>query len=202
MRRCGGYPSRPATTWMSSLPRLSATRIALRPAWRRTTNSATHPARRLDAARPGRPLRPRARRPRPPHLGRRHPRPLRPRDGHTPLHAAVAGNPAALVTLPLAQGPDADFRKSIGWSSLHLAADTSAEDAVALLLAHGADPHEANGPDRTPLAMALRRGHDTVAALIREADPSQASVRPDCGPSGAASLVAPASLLRFPTTRP
>ncbi len=122
--------------------------------------------------------------------------------GNTPLHAAVAGNPAALATLPLAHGPDADVRKSIGWSSLHLAADTSAEDAVALLLAHGANPRAANGPDRTPLAMALRRGHDTVAALIREADPPQASVRPDRGPSGAAPLVAPASLLRFPTTRP
>jgi len=86
---------------------------------------------------------------------------------NTPLHAACAGGRTELVALLLAHHADPDAREHGGYTALHLAVDHDDLAMVTLLLDAGAflGPHDEDGV--TPLAMATRDQHDTVAELLR-----------------------------------
>jgi ankyrin repeat protein len=94
---------------------------------------------------------------------------------------SVPGAPARpdmheILTLLLAHGADVEQRGINDYTSLHVAAGQGDQDAVEMLLLHGADPNAVTRIDdcETPLEVAERAGHQAVAARLREV-----TVRPD-----------------------
>ncbi|MDQ2732297.1 MAG: ankyrin repeat domain-containing protein, partial [Armatimonadota bacterium] len=98
--------------------------------------------------------------------------------GYTPLHIAASARNIPLMTLLLAHGAAVNARDSVGESPLDSAVtglqEDSRKDAVALLLAHGADPNnQSRDPTnrfrgrRSPLYFAVLCGDlDTTALLL------------------------------------
>lgn len=86
--------------------------------------------------------------------------------GRTPLiHAALAGNSAAVEVL-LAAGAEADAAETRrGTTALHLAAFRNRLDVIDALLAHGAGVDAADDNGETALFWAIGRGH--AAAITR-----------------------------------
>jgi uncharacterized protein len=85
----------------------------------------------------------------------------------TPLHSAAAGGSAEIVHALLDAGADANARQQGGFTALHAAAHNGDAVMVRDLLAHGADPREMTEEGRTPLSFAEEKGHDEIAALLR-----------------------------------
>jgi uncharacterized protein len=77
----------------------------------------------------------------------------------------------ALVELLLRAGADVRQRGVNDYTPLHYAAAREEVEIVALLLAHGADPHARTNVDdyATPLEEALRLGASNAARLLRQA---------------------------------
>lgn len=87
-------------------------------------------------------------------------------------YPVLGGGLLELAELLLARGAEVERQHYLGTTALHFAAAAGQLEMAALLLEHGADPgrvgrkHDAAG--RTPLALARERGHDEVAALLRD----------------------------------
>jgi peptidoglycan/LPS O-acetylase OafA/YrhL len=71
----------------------------------------------------------------------------------TMLSWAACSNHAAVVTAVLDAGADVNRRGGLGDTTLHEAVAFGRDEAVAVLLARGADPRLANRSGRTPVAM-------------------------------------------------
>jgi uncharacterized protein len=90
-----------------------------------------------------------------------------------PLHAALAhGN--AQVSYPIAEallraGAAVNGTQENGWTPLQEAAHHGFAALVALLLAHGADPTQANVDGVTALGLAEAGNHTEAAGLLRQA---------------------------------
>lgn len=83
------------------------------------------------------------------------------------LHAAVAKDNEELVRLFLKNGANPDLSQTQGVTPLHSAAHRGNLEIVRLLLSHGADAalKMDNGDDAYTIAM--RDGHEAVAALLK-----------------------------------
>jgi len=77
-------------------------------------------------------------------------------EGWTPLHFAAQSNSAELIRLLLQAGAVIDPRDSFGNTPLFKAVFNSRGDGnvIALLRAHGADPHASNARGISPLKLA------------------------------------------------
>jgi ankyrin repeat protein len=85
---------------------------------------------------------------------------------NTPLHAALAGQHAAIALLLVEHGAPVDARDAGGHTPLHIAAENGSAEAVKALLDRGADPHAVDGEEKTPLSRAAARHHHAVIDLI------------------------------------
>lgn len=86
----------------------------------------------------------------------------------TLLHHMAAQGEFAKARLLVDHGADIDaIDDEYRSTPLGLAARRGQRDVVAWLLERGADPTLAGAPWATPLAWAEKRGHDTVAQLLR-----------------------------------
>ena len=86
----------------------------------------------------------------------------------TPLQSAVAGRRLEIARFLLERGADAKARQEEGSTALHAAAFDGNADLVRLLLDHGADPMARQTADgKTPLDLAVERGHADVAEILR-----------------------------------
>jgi uncharacterized protein len=92
----------------------------------------------------------------------------------TPLRLAAESPDAEtadeLVDLMLGNGADANAAQGDGISPLHAAASAGRIESVRLLIASGAVVEARTPADETALALAERRGHAEVVALLRQAD--------------------------------
>jgi ankyrin repeat protein len=75
---------------------------------------------------------------------------------------------AFLVRARLADDPSLVNVMEGSTSPLHEAAANDRAEVVRLLLAHGADPSLVRGDGKTPLELALERGHADVAGMLRK----------------------------------
>jgi ankyrin repeat protein len=93
--------------------------------------------------------------------------------GNTPLQVGLLTRQGEVARVLLAHGANVGFAQTEGVTALHEAAFSGDVDTVRMLLDAGADPNAKTGKlddgreGVTPLAMALRRKHDDVAALLR-----------------------------------
>lgn len=85
-----------------------------------------------------------------------------------PLHAAVANNQVALVSLLLENGADINAKQSEGWTSLHEVALLGNIEIVSLLLEKGADAGFAKDDGKTSLYIAQEKGHEEVIEMIEK----------------------------------
>ncbi|CAM4089815.1 ankyrin repeat domain-containing protein [Bacillus manliponensis] len=85
-----------------------------------------------------------------------------------PLHAAVANNQAALVSLLLENGADINAKQSGGWTSLHEAALLGNAQIVSLLLEKGADTNVTKDDGKTALHIAKEKGYEEVIQMIEK----------------------------------
>jgi hypothetical protein len=72
----------------------------------------------------------------------------------------------------LAKGADPKARDRQGGPALHWAAGSGRAETVRLLIEHGADVTARDHNDMTALQVAVKRGHEAVAALLRGTDTS------------------------------
>ena len=85
-----------------------------------------------------------------------------------PIHAAAAnGNLNILKTL-LAKGADVNARQQGGFTPLHTAADSNSPEMARLFLEYGADRDAVRDNGQTALDLALGKGHEAVAAVLRQ----------------------------------
>ena len=95
--------------------------------------------------------------------------------GITALHLAAGNGHTDTVTVLIQAGADPNATASneeIGEiTALHLAAEADHPDTVTVLLQAGADRHARDGKARTPLNIAVARGHTgTIRALLEGTD--------------------------------
>ena len=98
-------------------------------------------------------------------------------NANTPLHAALAGNPAGgaspgsnqmlIAGLLIGAGADVNAGDRAGWRPLHLAAANDNLHAMKALVAQGADVHLQNGDGRTALSLAQEKNHREASAFLR-----------------------------------
>ncbi|GIP41139.1 hypothetical protein J31TS4_44190 [Paenibacillus sp. J31TS4] len=88
---------------------------------------------------------------------------------NTALHAAIAGERELdVIRLLLRRGADPRIADSNGHTPLHTAAfHDDNEDIVRLLLEQGAEVNARGGGGETALALAVQRGNDSVAEMLR-----------------------------------
>jgi uncharacterized protein len=86
----------------------------------------------------------------------------------TPLHSAAAAPSTEIVALLLDAGADANARQAGGFLPLQAAAQIGDVEMARALLDHGAAPGAASDDGRTAAAIAAEKGHDDVAALLRQ----------------------------------
>ena len=91
----------------------------------------------------------------------------------TPLRAAARANAASAIELLARSGVDIDDKGPSGLNPLILAVERGAVDAVRTLLELGADVNGAPNIDpvfaSTPLELAIARGLDEIASILRAA---------------------------------
>ena len=93
----------------------------------------------------------------------------------TPLHDAARDGDIDKIQILLSSGADPNATASNeeigGITALHLAAEADHPDTVTVLLQAGADRHARDGKARTPLNIAVARGHTgTIRALLEGTD--------------------------------
>ena len=84
---------------------------------------------------------------------------------NTALHAALAGQRAAVVKLLVEAGADVNAKQHGGWTPLHSAAANGDRAVIDLLLASGATPVP-NDAGTTAAALARERGHPDIADYL------------------------------------
>ncbi len=87
--------------------------------------------------------------------------------GYNALTGAVTGGHAAVVQWLLERGANPNYRYSGNYSPLLTAAANGRLDIAKLLLAHGADLHDATSDGKSALDLARERNHPEVAALFQ-----------------------------------
>ena len=87
--------------------------------------------------------------------------------GCTALSLAVAGGRVDVVELLIGCGADPEARDGAGWTPLHQAADAGDLPVVKALLRAGVAVNPRVG-SHTPLGLAVRRGHGSVQALLKQ----------------------------------
>jgi len=87
---------------------------------------------------------------------------------NTPLHAAVAGGQVESGKFLVNQGANLNARYAGGTRVLHEAAFTGRGEVVRVLMELGADKSITNEDGKTPAEVAELRGHETIAALLRD----------------------------------
>ncbi len=85
-----------------------------------------------------------------------------------PLHAALAGRRTAVARLLIAHGSDVNAPDSYGLTALHHLAYSDDTELAEPLLTAGASLNARDKAGRTPLALALEKGHAALAAILRE----------------------------------
>lgn len=86
---------------------------------------------------------------------------------NTAVHAALAGGHGAVARLLVERGADCNAADSHGWTPLHHAAHAGDAETVRFLLRHGADRDARKEGGQTALEVAVERGHDAVADILR-----------------------------------
>ncbi len=90
-------------------------------------------------------------------------------DGRRPLHALMRGNDADAARVLLQYPVEKDATDRFGASALFYALEQTSPDALALLLAAGADPNARNMKDaRTPLIEAVQQNNAPAVRLLLE----------------------------------
>ncbi len=96
------------------------------------------------------------------------------RDGklnNTALHAAIAGNHEHIVNLLLSHGADVsstcEGSLRLGFSPLHVAAYFGRVSIAEVLLVRGADKHAENSDGDTPASIAVSKGNQALAELLK-----------------------------------
>jgi len=85
----------------------------------------------------------------------------------TALHRAVIGGHTDVVKLLLTKGADVDARVGTsGPTLLHHPVENGHLEIAELLLAHGADANAKDAQGRTPLDLAMERGHRGIIRLL------------------------------------
>lgn len=89
--------------------------------------------------------------------------------GFTPLHAAAVQGHAAATLWLLQHGADITKCKEDGWKDtiLHYAAGSGSLGCAQVLVAHGADPSQANALGNLPADIATRASHGKLARYLR-----------------------------------
>jgi ankyrin repeat protein len=91
------------------------------------------------------------------------------KQGWTPLHVAVMQSNQEMVDLLIKEGAAVNAINNDGMTPLHYAAGTGDEAMVRLLIHHGADVR-LKFKRETPTQRALRKKHECVALLLRQAE--------------------------------
>ncbi|MFN0123711.1 MAG: ankyrin repeat domain-containing protein [Blastocatellia bacterium] len=93
----------------------------------------------------------------------------------TPLHSAAAARQPAIARLLIAHGAKVNAGQAEnGFTPLHEAAANGDLEFAGLLLEHGAQINAKMTDGKTPLALALTRGRQEMAAFLRERGAVQA----------------------------
>jgi ankyrin repeat protein len=90
--------------------------------------------------------------------------------GYTALHCAARYGQAEMISWLLSHGAEADAQITrFRVTPLHMAALRGPAESVSALIAAGADVNARTRDGETPLENALFKGHQEIAALLREA---------------------------------
>jgi ankyrin repeat protein len=90
-------------------------------------------------------------------------------EANQPLHAALAGGAQlGVVQALIASGADVGALGGAKYTPLHAAASRGNVEAVALLMARGADPHAQMDDGRRPADLALEHGFPELAQRLRD----------------------------------
>lgn len=84
-----------------------------------------------------------------------------------PIHAAAANGNLNILKALLAKGANVNARQQGGFTPLHTAADSNSPEMARLFLEHGADRAAMRDNGQTALDLALEKGHEAVAAVLR-----------------------------------
>ncbi|MCB9419869.1 MAG: ankyrin repeat domain-containing protein [Ardenticatenaceae bacterium] len=84
-----------------------------------------------------------------------------------PIHAAAANGNLNILKALLAKGADVNARQQGGFTPLHTTADSNSPEMARLFLEHGADRDAVRDNGQTALDLALEKGHEAVAAVLR-----------------------------------
>ena len=90
-------------------------------------------------------------------------------NGDTPLHFAVREGNEAVVRMLLEAGADVESKAIFGWTPLYRAVDMDSLPLVRMLLDFRADPNISIPRRGSCLELAIKRGHEDIAQLLREA---------------------------------
>ncbi len=87
-------------------------------------------------------------------------------NGNTPLHHSSG----IITRILLENGANVNAVSNDDWTALHSAAYFGRIETARILLDHGADPNVRNDAGKTPLEIAIDRGHGEVAGLLQVED--------------------------------
>jgi uncharacterized protein len=85
---------------------------------------------------------------------------------NTPLHAAAAGQHAAIVKLLLDHGADANARQAGGWTPIHSAAQNGDLESARALIDGGAQVSARAENNQQPLDLALTKARQAMAEFL------------------------------------
>jgi uncharacterized protein len=86
---------------------------------------------------------------------------------NTPLVVAMLGDALNAATLLIAKGADVEVPEEGGFRALHIAAESGDARLVKLLLDHRAQIDAKSDDGTTPLGVAVKKGRDAIATLLR-----------------------------------
>ncbi len=119
--------------------------------------------------------------------------------GATPLVDAVTATSAEIAKVLLEYGASPLIQDMYGRNAFHAAAENADADIIAMLRKAGANPMSRDAYGTTPLALAFRRGHEIISAVLGDdtsvADsdgntPIHLAVEEEAGEEILASLIA------------